>query len=68
MTYRDDTAARSALADADAHGRKHLPMLDRIEIASPCDRKWDDMMRTADERVRAGVRRVQQARLQRLRG
>ena len=28
-------------------------MLDRLDIASPCDRRWDDMMRTADERVRA---------------
>jgi hypothetical protein len=51
MTYRDDTAARAALREARA--RRHLPMLDRLEIASPCDRNWDDMMRTADERVRA---------------
>src|SRR5580698_10147393 len=51
MTFRDDRAARAAFREARARGR--LPMLDRLEIASPCDRNWDDMMRTADERVRA---------------
>ena len=47
MTYRDDDAARTALAAALA--RRRLPMLDRLEVASPCNRDWDDMMRTADE-------------------
>jgi hypothetical protein len=51
MTYRDDDTATAARREADA--RRQLPMLDRLEIASPCDRNWDDMMRTADERVRA---------------
>jgi hypothetical protein len=28
-------------------------MLDRLEIASPCKMRWDDLMRTSDDRVRA---------------
>jgi hypothetical protein len=52
MPYRDDDGARDALAQA-RERRRNLPLFDRLEIASPCNRNWDDMMRTADDRVRA---------------
>lgn len=51
MPYRDDTGARAALEDS--RKRRSLPLLERIEVASPCAAGWDDMMRTADERIRA---------------
>jgi hypothetical protein len=52
MPYRDDSTARDALAEARAR-RRQLPLFDQLEIASPCGRSWDSMMRTADDRVRS---------------
>jgi hypothetical protein len=41
MAYRDDDEARSAFEAAAA--RRSLPMLGRMEIASPCSMKWSEM-------------------------
>src|SRR5215471_8193220 len=48
MPYRDDDAARTTFEDA--RRRRSLPMLERVEIASPCSVRWDDMM--GDDRAR----------------
>jgi hypothetical protein len=57
MAYRDDSAARAAIATA--RDRRPLPLLAPLEVASPCDRGWDDLARTGNDRVRAcgGCRR-----------
>src|SRR4051812_42435495 len=49
MPYRDDDAARAELDTV--RRRATLPLLERIEVASPCSRSWDAMM--GDDRMRA---------------
>ncbi|MEZ4262433.1 MAG: hypothetical protein R3B36_25345 [Polyangiaceae bacterium] len=42
--------ARTAATLEKMRGRRSLPMLDNLQIASPCNASWDDMQ--GDERVR----------------
>nr|HEX4312748.1 hypothetical protein [Kofleriaceae bacterium] len=53
MAYRSDSDARDTYDAARERDRRQLPMLDRLEVASPCKMRWDDMMRTGDDRVRS---------------
>lgn len=45
--YRQDT---DALRERQGSGKRALPLLDQVKVASPCSAKWEDML--GDERVR----------------
>ena len=50
MPYRDDSEARAAL-EANLANRPQ-PLLERLEVASPCKAAWNAMMRTPEARIR----------------